>query len=72
MSLHEDGPGSPGGGLHGRVEQCRYYGHDALLEIRAEQPALGRALLARVNGEQAFAVGTPVRVLAHGPVSALD
>jgi iron(III) transport system ATP-binding protein len=60
------------GGLRGRIEQCRYYGHDALLEIRAEEPQLARALLARVQGERALAVGTSVRVLAHGPVTPLD
>jgi iron(III) transport system ATP-binding protein len=64
-------PAAPAG-LRGRVEQCRYYGHDALLEIRAEEPALARALLARVQGEQALAVGTAVSVLAHGPVTPLD
>jgi iron(III) transport system ATP-binding protein len=71
VSVSEDGAVTPSG-LRGRIEQCRYYGHDALLEIRAEEPALGPALLARVRGEQALPVGTSVRVLAHGPVTALD
>ncbi len=62
----------PGGGrLHGRIEQCRYYGHDALLHIRPEQPGGGEALLARVHGEQALPIGTPVSVTAHGPVTPL-
>ncbi len=56
VSLSNDGSIAPGG-LLGRVEQCRYYGHDALLEIRAEEPALARALLARVQGWQALPVG---------------
>ena len=72
VSVHEDGSPTPGGGLRGRVEQCRYYGHDALLEIRAEEPGIARALLARVHGEQALAVGTAVRVLARGPVTPID
>jgi iron(III) transport system ATP-binding protein len=60
-----------GEGLGGRVELCRYYGHDALLQIRAEQPAGSELLLARVHGEKALPAGTPVRVLAHGPVTPL-
>jgi iron(III) transport system ATP-binding protein len=59
-------------GLAGRVEQCRYYGHDALLHIRPEQPEDARVLLARVHGEQALAVGTLVTVAARGPVTAVE
>jgi iron(III) transport system ATP-binding protein len=69
---------APAGSLRGRVEQCRYYGHDAVLHIRAESAdGLEQAhehaelLLARVHGEQALAVGTPVTVAAHGPATAL-
>jgi len=58
-------------GVHGRIEQCRYYGHDALLHIRAEEPSGIETLLARVHGEHALAVGTPVSVAAHGPVAPL-
>jgi iron(III) transport system ATP-binding protein len=58
-------------GLAGRVEQCRYYGHDALLHIRPEQPGAGELLLARVHGEQALAIGTRVTVAAHGSATAL-
>ena len=58
-------------GIAGRVEQCRYYGHDALLYIRPEQPNGGEVLLARVHGELALPVGTRVRVAAHGPVTPL-
>ncbi len=58
-------------GLGGRVEQCRYYGHDALLHIRTEQPNGGEVLLARVHGEQALPVGTPVTIAARGPVTPL-
>ena len=59
-------------GLRGRVEQCRYYGHDALLHIRPEGSDGVAVLLARVHGEQALPVGTPVSVAAHGPVAALE
>jgi iron(III) transport system ATP-binding protein len=59
-------------GLEGRVEQCRYYGHDALLQIRPEQPPDAAVLLARVRGEQALAVGTRVTVAARGPVTAVE
>jgi iron(III) transport system ATP-binding protein len=71
VSLPGEGA-QPPGGLRGTVEQCRYYGHDALLEIRAEEPALSQLLLARVHGGEALPAGTAVRVLAHGPVTALD
>jgi iron(III) transport system ATP-binding protein len=60
------------GGVEGRVEQCRYYGHDALLEIRPEQPAGGDLLLARVVGEHALPAGTNVTVAAHGPVTPVE
>jgi iron(III) transport system ATP-binding protein len=64
--------------LPGRVEQCRYYGHDAVLHIRPDSTVdlagaheATELLLARVHGEQALAVGTPVTVAAHGPATAL-
>jgi len=57
--------------LAGRVEQCRYYGHDALLHIRPEQPGASALLLARVHGEQALPIGTRVTVAAHGPATPL-
>jgi iron(III) transport system ATP-binding protein len=60
------------GGVRGRVQLCRYYGHDALLHIRPE-PAdahTPESLLARVNGSDALAAGTLVSVTAHGPVLA--
>jgi iron(III) transport system ATP-binding protein len=61
-------------GLAGRVEQCRYYGHDALLHIRPQLPGGAEGselLLARVQGKNALTVGTPVSVAAHGPVAPL-
>jgi iron(III) transport system ATP-binding protein len=63
----------PGARLAGRVQQCRYYGHDALLQIRPEQPdgAAQTLLLARVHGEQALPAGTRVTVAAHGHATAL-
>jgi iron(III) transport system ATP-binding protein len=59
-------------GMGGRVEQCRYYGHDALLEIRPETPGDGELLLARVLGEHALPIGTAVTVVARGAVIPLD
>ena len=50
----------------GRVEECRYYGHDALLQIRPEEPAREQVLLARVHGERALPAGTPVTLAATG------
>jgi iron(III) transport system ATP-binding protein len=55
-------------GVAGRVERCRYYGHDALLQIRAAGEEL---LVARVAGGEALAEGTPVRVRARGSVTPL-
>jgi iron(III) transport system ATP-binding protein len=68
VRAHDHGPAA---GLEGRVEQCRYYGHDALLHIRPEQPGGADLLLARVHGEQALAAGTPVTVVAHGAATPL-
>jgi iron(III) transport system ATP-binding protein len=60
-----------GDGLPGTVEQCLYYGHDALLHIRPVGREDARALIARVRGEQALASGTAVLVSARGRVSAV-
>ncbi len=59
-------------GMPGEVQECRYYGHDALLQIRPEGSDGSSILLARVLGEHALPAGTPVTVVARGPVSALD
>ncbi|HEY4896201.1 MAG TPA: ABC transporter ATP-binding protein [Solirubrobacteraceae bacterium] len=67
-----DAAGDGEDGLGGTVEQCRYYGHDALLEIRPREPGAGELLLARVAGAQALPAGTAVTVAARGPVTALD
>jgi iron(III) transport system ATP-binding protein len=66
--VHDDGAA----GLAGRVEQCRYYGHDALLHIRPERPAGAELLLARVHGGQALPAGTPVIVAASGTATLVD
>ncbi len=58
-------------GLRGTVEQCRYYGHDALLHIRRDERPDAAVLIARVRGEQALAAGTAVLVSARGRVSAV-
>ncbi|MGD0453721.1 MAG: ABC transporter ATP-binding protein [Solirubrobacteraceae bacterium] len=68
-SAHDDGAVA---GLGGRVEQCRYYGHDALLHIRPEESDGAELLLARVLGERALPVGTRVSVAAHGPATPLE
>jgi iron(III) transport system ATP-binding protein len=56
----------PGAGVAGTVERCLYYGHDAVLHIRAV--AQDTSLVARVGGMDALAAGTAVRVSARGPV----
>jgi iron(III) transport system ATP-binding protein len=60
-----------GDGLPGTVEQCLYYGHDALLHIRPAERGDAETLIARVRGEQALASGTAVLVSARGRVSAV-
>jgi len=64
--------GSITDGLAGEVEQCRYYGHDALLHIRIEESDGEQVLLARVQGDQALPAGTPVILAAHGPVTIVE
>jgi iron(III) transport system ATP-binding protein len=71
LQVSERGEDRDGEGIAGTVEECRYYGHDALLHIRPLQPAGAQRLLARVDGADALAAGTPVVVGARGPVTAL-
>ncbi len=61
----------PAGAFAGRVELCRYYGHDALLHIRPDGEQQANVLLARVHGAEALPAGTHVTVLAHGAVTPL-
>jgi hypothetical protein len=56
----------------GEVEQCRYYGHDALLHIRIDGSGGEQVLLARVQGGQALPAGTSVSLAAHGPVTIVE
>ena len=69
--LRVSSDGQSGDGLPGTVEQCLYYGHDALLHIRPVERPDAEALIARVRGEQALASGTAVLVSARGSVSAV-
>jgi iron(III) transport system ATP-binding protein len=71
VTPREDGDAPAQDGLWGRVEQCRYYGHDALLHIRPEQPQDQELLLARVHGEHALEIGSRVSVAAHGQATVL-
>ena len=67
----QSAPPAGAGGFGGRVELCRYYGHDALLHIRPDSDGEAAVLLARVHGADALPVGTPVTVLAHGAATPL-
>jgi iron(III) transport system ATP-binding protein len=71
LEVHPRGS-APAQGVAGAVEQCRYYGHDALLHVRLEEPGEERVLLARVQGEHALPTGTPVVLAAHGPVTVVS
>ncbi len=68
----DGGGASAPSGLRGRIEQCRYYGHDALLHVRPDEDGGAELLLARVHGGHALPVGTAVNVAAHGPVAPLE
>ncbi len=76
LEVHERVDGAREGdgaeGLPGRVEQCRYYGHDALLHIRPDGPAGAELLLARVHGGRALPAGTAVTVAARGPATPVE
>jgi iron(III) transport system ATP-binding protein len=63
--------GNATSGVAGRVEQCRYYGHDALLQIRSGTGDDGELLLARVAGAEALPAGSAVRVRVRGAVTPL-
>lgn len=73
----DESAATAGAGLPGTVEQCRYYGHDALLHIHPDSrrddatTEAGAMLIARVRGEQALAPGTAVLLSARGRVSAV-
>jgi iron(III) transport system ATP-binding protein len=70
----QDPAGIPAG-VAGEVEQCRYYGHDALLHVRLAQldgSGAAQVLLARVQGEQALPEGTQVLLAAYGPVTIVE
>ena len=64
------GGGAGAAGWRARVEQCRYYGHDALLrdppEERRTASCCSRGCTARRRSRPA-----PRDVAAHGPVSAV-
>ena len=71
-NAHEpDAGGAPS--LAGRVEQCRYYGHDAVMSVVVDAHAglSARSLLVRVGGEHALPAGTEVSVSASGSATLL-
>ena len=74
IDVRQRGQGDAGvaASLAGRVEQCRYYGHDAVLAIRPDAPAGVEVVLARVLGQHALPEGSEVSLAAHGAVTALS
>ncbi|SDP47044.1 iron(III) transport system ATP-binding protein [Pedococcus dokdonensis] len=60
------------GGLRARVVSTTYFGHDALVSLDLVGPdgSAGRRVVARVNGSEAWAAGTPVAVQVVGAVRA--
>jgi iron(III) transport system ATP-binding protein len=64
---------APAGGaqcLAGRVVACEYYGHDAVLRIRAADAQAGHEIIVRTSGGPQLAPGAAVLVTARGPVIA--
>jgi iron(III) transport system ATP-binding protein len=60
-----------GTGPSGRVMACEYYGHDAVMRVRAALDGNDRTeLFVRVEGRMALAPGTEVSLRAVGPVTA--
>ncbi len=60
------------GGLHGRVVECRYFGHDMLVTVELATAVKGeRPLLhARLTGTSPLGDGSPVTLSVEGPVKA--
>jgi iron(III) transport system ATP-binding protein len=59
-----------GNGITARVISCDYYGHDAVVHLRPEHHADGRAVIARVVGGTPVPAGSWVTLRARGPVFA--
>jgi ABC-type Fe3+/spermidine/putrescine transport system ATPase subunit len=63
-------PEAAAGALSGRVLDCEYHGHDALLRVRAEGLDGTPVLLARSQGQEVAAPGATVGLSVAGPVVA--
>jgi iron(III) transport system ATP-binding protein len=58
-----------GRGLVGRIVACGYHGHDAVVQVKLEQPD-SPALVVRTLGACEYPAGSPVTLKARGPVLA--
>jgi iron(III) transport system ATP-binding protein len=56
-------------GLTGRIVAYGYHGHDAVVQVKLEQPGFP-ALVVRTLGGCDYPAGSPVTLKAHGPVLA--
>jgi iron(III) transport system ATP-binding protein len=56
-------------GLAGRIVAYGYHGHDAVVQVKLEQPGFP-ALVVRTLGGCDYPAGSPVTLKAHGPVLA--
>ena len=66
----ELGQAANGGGLCGRVTECRFYGHDMMVTVETG-PEGGRSrVLARLAGGPPLPTGSPVSLSVRGPVKA--
>ncbi|HUN79740.1 MAG TPA: ABC transporter ATP-binding protein [Solirubrobacteraceae bacterium] len=63
-------PEAAAGALTGRVLDCEYHGHDALLRVRAEGLDGAPVVLARAYGQEVAAPGATVGLAVAGPVVA--
>ena len=62
---HEDGPG-----VSGRVVSTGFHGHDSVIAIAIDAPAVPEPIISRVLGALALAMGARVRINIRGPVNA--
>jgi iron(III) transport system ATP-binding protein len=67
IRLHEAGRAGP---VSGRILDCEYHGHDAVLRVRADRPDGAPVILARASGQDVRPPGSAVGLSVDGPVVA--
>lgn len=71
IELQPAGTGVPAGaGLTGRVIECEYYGHDAVVQVRPEPDTGTRPIIVRTTGDHRLPAGSLVTLRSRRPVIA--